>query len=188
MNTPTHAIANLLLLGGRQRPEVRLPVAIGAVLPDIPIVLIAAFARWVLGHPWGQVWSETYFQPWSQNLVAVPHSFPLIGMGWILAHVRGWRAAEVLLASMFLHSLLDFPVHTNDAHKHFFPFSEYRFHSPVSYWDLNHYGSYVAAVELLLVAAGTLVLFPVVRSRAGRALLVLVSGVYLLVYVRFYLI
>ena len=34
----------------------------------------------------------------------------------------------------------------------FFPFSNIRFTSPVSYWDRNHYGTWGALLELGLVA------------------------------------
>lgn len=51
---------------------------------------------------------------------------------------------------MAVHCLIDLPVHHDDAHRHFFPFSEYRFFSPVSYWDPQHFGNYVLTVEIVL--------------------------------------
>jgi len=47
------------------------------------------------------------------------------------------------------------PVHHDDGHRHFFPLSDWRFESPVSYWDPAHYGHIFLWIELLLVAAGT---------------------------------
>jgi len=43
-----------------------------------------------------------------------------------------WMA---LTASMFLHCLADFPLHTEDAHRHFWPFSDFRLDIGISYWN-----------------------------------------------------
>ena len=41
----------------------------------------------------------------------------------------------------------------DDAHRHFYPLSDYRFISLVSYWDPRHYGTVAMPAELLTVAA-----------------------------------
>ena len=94
---------------------------------------------------------------------------------------------EIGFISMVMHSLLDLPVHNDDAHRHFFPFSDYRFISPFSYWDVNHYGAIVAFVEMSLVLASTVYLFSAFRSYWVRGLMVSVNVVYLFGYFRFYL-
>ena len=60
------------------------------------------------------------------------------------------------LASMTLHCLADLALHREDAHGHLFPLSDWRFTSPVSYWDPAHYGLIFAACELVLVAVGSI--------------------------------
>jgi len=77
-------------------------------------------------------------------------------------------------------------VHNDDAHRHFFPFSNYRFISPFSYWDRNHYGSIVSFVEMLLVLLSTFRLFGFVHSYVGKILLILVNCFYLIASVSFY--
>ena len=54
--------------------------------------------------------------------------------------------------SMLLHALADLPLHAEDAHRHFLPFSHYRFISPISYWDVRYHAREVAIVETLVVA------------------------------------
>ena len=64
-----------------------------------------------------------------------------------------------LFSSMLLHVLGDLPVHHDDAHRHFFPFSDWRFASPVSYWDPAHYGRWFSLFELALVLGASLYLW-----------------------------
>jgi len=43
--------------------------------------------------------------------------------------------------------VLDFPFHAEDAHKHFWPLSDWRFHSPFSYWDNRRCADFVSLAE-----------------------------------------
>ena len=63
---------------------------------------------------------------------------------------------RIFFASMFLHACFDFPLHHNDAHHHFFPFSDWRFLSPISYWNPEYYGNIIAPIEVLMVVLGSL--------------------------------
>ncbi|MEO0919561.1 MAG: hypothetical protein AAFX98_02560, partial [Pseudomonadota bacterium] len=57
------------------------------------------------------------------------------------------------------HVALDFPVHADDAHPHFWPLTGWRFFSPVSYWDSAHYGNFFAPLEGILGIALAVILF-----------------------------
>jgi hypothetical protein len=122
-----------------------------------------------------------------QNIVALFHSIPLAGIGWLIAYYLGWPSVQILFLSIILHSLGDLPVHNDDAHRHFFPFSNYRFISPISYWDRKHYGSIVSLVEMLLVLLSTYRVFGLVNCYVGKILLILVNGFYLMGTVFFYI-
>lgn len=50
--------------------------------------------------------------------------------------------------SMFLHSIADFLLHHDDAHSSLVPFTNWKFQSPVSYYDTRHYGYFWVAFEL----------------------------------------
>ena len=186
MKTPSHAIINLAILGQRQLPQANLIIAIGGILPDIPIFLFYFWAKYIARLPESKIWSEAYYEPVVQNIVALFHSIPLAVIGLLIAYYFGWQSVQILCLSMILHSLGDLPVHNDDAHRHFFPFSNYRFISPFSYWDRNHYGSIVSFVEMLLVLLSTFRLFGFVHSYVGKILLILVNCFYLIASVSFY--
>jgi len=154
MNTPAHAIINLLLFGKNHRKTHSIAIIAGALIPDAPMLL---FYLWEKLHGISEhvIWGELYNDPAWQALFNSFHSFPLLA----LACVAAWRARlsvlAIFFASMFCHSLFDFPVHHSDAHQHFFPFSDYRFISPVSYWDPAHFGLWVSALEVLIMLVGS---------------------------------
>lgn len=186
MKTPSHAIINLAILGQRQLPQANLIIAIGGILPDIPIFLFYFWAKYIARLPSATIWSQAYYEPFVQNIVALFHSIPLAAIGWVIADYFGWESIQILFLSMILHSLGDLPVHNDDAHRHFFPFSNYRFISPFSYWDRKHYGSIVSVVEMLLVLLSTFRVFGFVHSYVGKGLLILVNCFYLIGTVSFY--
>ncbi len=172
MNTPAHAIANLLIMRGT-REKHALAITAGAFAPDLPMVIF-----WVWGRAQGAseraLWRDGYFDPAWQAVFDAVHSFPLLGLAWLAARYAGRPTAAAFLASMFLHACFDFPLHHDDAHHHFFPFSDWRFLSPVSYWDPAWHGQIVASLELVLVAAGGAWLL---RTTQTRRLKTLVAGV-----------
>jgi len=110
MRTPSHAIINLAILGKPQQPQANLAIAIGAILPDIPIFLFYFWAKFILRLPESKIWSEAYYQPVTQNIVALFHSIPLTAIGWLIAYYFGWKQMQIICISMILHSLGDLPV------------------------------------------------------------------------------
>ena len=137
-------------------------------MPDFPMFVFYVYQRAVLATPEAVIWSDAYFQSNWQLVFDLFNSLPLLG----LAALISWRARAprvlAFIASMTLHCLTDLPLHHDDAHAHFRPISSWRFESPISYWDTEHYGQLFAGVELLFVlgGAGLLVLRP--RLRAWR--------------------
>ena len=182
MNTPAHAVFNLLFLGRRTRPHLVLPITIGSILPDAPIFLFYFWEKHLMGRPERWIWSTGYHDPSWQVLFDLFNSIPLLGMAALLSFWRGRSRLLAMFGSMILHCLADLPLHHHDAHRHFFPFSEWRFESPVSYWDPRHYGHIFAPLELLLVLAGSLVLITTWKVRSVR----LIGGTILLLYVLFW--
>lgn len=162
-----------------------MPIVIGGILPDAPIFVLYFWAKFVRRQPEKQIWSETYELPFWQNIVATFHSIPLAFLGVAVAHYSGLLGVEVLCLSMVLHSLLDFPVHNDDAHRHFFPVSNYRFISPISYWNPRHHGQAVSTVEKLLVLGATIYLLPSFEDWVGKGLVICVNLFYLTTFLYF---
>ncbi len=174
MNTPAHAALSLLLIGRAERDA--LPVAVGALAPDAPMIVFYAWERLVRGVPESVIWSERYFDPAWQTVFDIPHSIPILFFGiaaiFLVRRRAGatkqgsrWRVAVLFLASMLIHAFADLPLHREDAHRHFFPLSDWKFMSPVSYWDPSHFGGYAVIGEIIFVFAVTVYLY---RRYEGR--------------------
>ncbi|MFT4561169.1 MAG: hypothetical protein ACI9BW_000909 [Gammaproteobacteria bacterium] len=150
VNTPAHAIVNLALLGRKGATGLAVgAIVLGAMVPDIPIVLFYLIEKFVRCTPEAIIWGELYeMSPW-YVLTSTLHSFVVVGGMFVIFRWIGKPTLALFSLSMVLHSLGDIFVHTTDAHRHFFPVSDYQFVSPVSYWDPNHFGIYFFAFELL---------------------------------------
>ena len=158
MNTPAHVIVSALALGRGQTRKNWLSIIMGALLPDLPMVAFYFYQRLGVGQVDQLIWSQIYFEPHWQQFFDLFNSLPLIAVGTTIALARKSRVGAAFFLSMALHVALDLPVHREDAHGHFFPFSNWRFESPVSYWDPAHYGFWFGAVEALGVVVGCIIL------------------------------
>lgn len=132
---------------------------LGGFAPDASVFLMVATARMssvetpnMWRKPDGLYWQE----PW-QTFSAISNSIPmwlvmaLVGF-YLLRKTKYKQCGMALLvfgAGALLHVLADFPVHTDDAHVHFWPFTDWRFHSPVSYYQHDHFGNIVGPVEMV---------------------------------------
>ena len=97
----------------------------------------------------------------------------------------GRTGIALLFASILLHCLEDLPLHHDDGHRHFWPFSNFRFESPVSYWDPNYYGAIAGQIELGLMLIASVYVFRRVRSRWTKGLLILANALPLLTQLYF---
>lgn len=185
MNTHNHAILNLALLGQRSG-QTNLAIVFGSILPDLPIFGFYLWAKFIAKLPESKIWGELYFQEPCQTFVALSHSIPIALLVGVIAYLNGWETLQVICLSCLLHSLEDLPVHHDDAHRHFFPLSNYRFISPISYWDPKHYGAIVAAVELIGAAIASFLVFPRIHFWLGRSALILINVLSIFAYSRFY--
>lgn len=158
----------------------------GGLLPDLSIVIMFAYTR-VVGMQGRDVWRAPdglYWQePW-QTFSAISNSIPLwmtLSLIGIYFFKRSDRLKDfglallVLSFSCLLHVLGDFPVHTDDAHVHFWPFSDWRFNSPVSYYQSSHYGDIFRMFEMTGALALTAYLV-VLYKTWGIRIVVLLLG------------
>ncbi|MEM7496776.1 MAG: cobalamin biosynthesis protein CobQ [Pseudomonadota bacterium] len=187
MNTATHLLTAAAALSRRGEPGRNAAVVVGALLPD---AWIFGFWGWhrVQGVPEWRLWRELYWQePW-QTVGAIANSAPLavtlLAAGFIAR--LPWLA--VLGGAMLIHLALDFPVHADDAHRHLWPLSDWRFHSPLSYWDTRHHAGAVIWIEAALTAACLTLLWQRFDTRLPRAALALLAAGYVGAYAYFALV
>ncbi len=176
MRTPAHLIMGAAAFG---RPNARLVTGMaifGGLFPDLSLYIMSMWQIFVMETPARVVFDDLYFSDLWQQIFAVDNSFILWGA---LVAFALWRAIDWLFAfagAGMLHVITDFFLHHDDARRHFWPVSDWVFHSPVSYWDDNHYGDIVGAVEMALVVVLTIILvrrFPSWIARIGFVALAL---------------
>ncbi len=168
MNTPAHIAINSFVLGRGRFARFAWPVAFGALLPDLPMLFFYAYQRGWLQLPERAIWSHAYFMPQWQTFFDAFNSLPLIAFAAFFA----WRAKRptwlACLASMALHCVADLLLHNEDAHGHFWPFSDWHFRSPVSYWDPRRHGALFVWLELAATVASCVALWR--RGGSWRAI------------------
>jgi hypothetical protein len=186
MITPSHIVLSLVVLGKQSEWQRPWPLIIGAVLPDAMMFVFYFIEKFVLGVPEETIWRVDYFKSFWQMTFDVFNSIPLILLLLFISIRKKWSALSLISGSMLLHVLMDFPLHREDAHHHLWPFSDYQFISPVSYWDPEHYGTVFGFFELLLLIGLSIYCFRRYESKWVRLFVVLfiIVAVGMLVYWR----
>ncbi len=154
MDTGTHIVANLLVQSRRSKPRLFVAVALGAMIPDLPIIIFYAWESLIVGYSEHVIWTQRYFLPGWQNFIDVFNSLPLIAVLLLIAKAMRMKWLPVILIGMVLHILLDIPFHHDDAHRHFYPLSDWKFVSPISYWDPRYHGDTMAVIQIATVTVG----------------------------------
>lgn len=187
MNSPTHALLALALLSKRGEPRRNRAVLVGALIPDLVIYLWAPYQIFIKGEPSARIWDVLYFQPPMQTAVALFNSIPIYAaltvLGWVKRGTLWGRALLFFALAALIHMATDLPVHGHDAYRHFWPFSDFRFYSPISYWERDHHAGWVSAVEVLIAFGSIAVLWRRFPKRWVRVGLVLLGLFYVAVQV-----
>ncbi len=171
MNTQTHLLLASALLTKRGEKARNIAIVAGALLPDLPVYALFGIAS-LLGYPSQQVFDDLYFREEMRSLMGLFNSFfvaaAIAAAGWLLRD-KWWGWPMVFFAAaMAVHAATDLPVHVDDGHRHFWPFSKFVFNSPLSYWNHSHHGGVVSLVETALGIICALVVwrrFPVLWIR-----------------------
>ena len=162
MQTPSHFLISALV-SKRFGKGMALPIhtfafLTGSVLPDIPFTLLTlgyeAYYGWFKLTPpnGGSVMEYLHFDLFFVDPVwIISHNFfhslvvnvILLCLGYF-AFKRAYRWGIPIFwlsGSMMLHTIIDIFTHNRDGPLIFFPLNwTYRFASPVSYWEVDHYG------------------------------------------------
>ncbi len=155
MNTPAHLIFGIAAFGDPTRRAVTAAAIAGAIIPDLSLYLLAGWELLIQGTDPQIVFGQMYYSESWQAVFRIDNSFVL----WALMLVIGLMTRSAVLIALcsaaLLHLTLDFPLHNDDARAHFWPITNWKFVSPVSYWDPKYYGHIVGPVEVVLVIAAT---------------------------------
>lgn len=182
MQTPGHILINLGILGRRNCPERGWPIILGALLPDAALFGFYAWTRLIQGQLDSEIWNTLYFLPTWQIVFAIFNSIPLILLGLGVAYYYKQTLMTVFCSSALLHCFQDLPLHHDDGHRHFWPFSMFRFESPISYWDPENNGIWGAGIETVLVLVASYFIFRRSQSRWSKGISALMGGIYFLLY------
>ena len=152
MNTPAHLLLGAAVFGKGGERKLIWAAMLGALLPDLSLYLMAGASLWVLQIPPQIVFDVLYFSDLWQTVFAIDNSFVIWGLLLALAFRWGKDWAIVLCLAALLHLALDFPLHHDDGRPHFWPFTNWVFESPLSYWDRRHGALWIAPIEAALAA------------------------------------
>lgn len=190
MITPSHIIYSWAVAKKTEKPERSggttprhrtLAFVLGAIFPDTPTYLFFIVNGLILGYSGQVMWDDMYFNSAWSIPITLTHSLILWPLLIASATYFGWNLLRWFSISALIHTAIDFLVHTDDAYRHFYPLSDWKFYSPISYWNPSEYGVYVSAFDSLLVLALLAFLYHYYRhqsSRWQRYVILLVGGLY----------
>ena len=189
MNTPAHLLIGSAAFASPDRRGTFLWAALGSLAPDLSLYVMAMVSLFVLGISPQVVFGEYYYSDAWQAVFAIDNSFILWAVGLAVAVAVKAPRAIAFAAAGLLHIALDFPLHTHDARQHFWPVTDWVFHSPVSYWDSGAYANIVGPVALALSLGAALWIWSRFRHWAIRLVTVVLalmellsSGIWRLVF------
>ncbi len=189
MITPSHLIYSWALAMRTKKAALDGPAkhrtatfVVGALLPDIPVYVFFLVCGVLLGYGHEQLWDDMYFNSGWSVAFTLSHSLLLWPLLYLLAKYKRWFIAQWVAISAIFHIVVDFCVHTADAYAHFWPLTDWRFVSPISYWDRASYGQYVGCFDAALVLG--LLWWLATRYRESK-LRFLVYGLIVLAALRF---
>ncbi|GAB5404690.1 MAG: hypothetical protein Aurels2KO_29210 [Aureliella sp.] len=187
MNTPAHVVASLFVW--REHPKWTLAsgLLVGAILPDAPMFVFFAVVKG-MGYSGEEIWGRLYFLESWQLFFDCFNSFPIYLLIFGIAYWlrTKWQSSlwwMLMAGSAMLHLACDLPLHHDDSHRHFLPFTNYRFASPVSYWDPKHFGTPVAIIEASLTVVGSIYLFRSSKGKLVRTTVALTIALYVAVLI-----
>lgn len=173
MITTSHAIYSLFLYRATHNKlyYLTLPALsalIGGIVPDIITYIFYLYYRFFQGVSSTVIWDSLYFNsPWSP-FITLSHSFILWTTIIFFAVVFTWPLLRWLAIGALFHTVVDFFVHNEDAYANFWPLSNWRFESPISYWDPNLFGLIVSRFDAIFVIIILIIFYKEIKNIAVK--------------------
>ena len=183
MQSPTHSLIALAILAKRENPKQNWAILLGSIVPDAFIYVCWVWLTFIKGHSQSEIWRDIYFNDPMQLTGAIFNSAPIyIGLALLGFWQRKKTWGKLLLffaLAALIHLAMDLPVHADDAHRHFWPLSNWRYYSPLSYWDNDHNAQWVGLVEAIIASIAIFVLW----RRFPKVWVRVVLGLFTLFYI-----
>lgn len=161
---------------------------IGGFLPDIPAYLFFFYTTFIMQASQQKIWGDLYFSSGWSPFITLSHSFILWPLLLLLSYFWGKKLVFWIASSALLHIIMDFTVHHDDAYRHFYPLTNWRFESPLSYWDPAYYGNIVGSVDTIVVLLLLIYIIKQTDSINLQRLIVGVGIIYILLTLLSYII
>lgn len=154
MMSQTHTLIALAAFGKKGDSKRNWAVFIGSIIPDAFIYICWAWLTFIKGESQGRIWNEIYFAPPMQTTASIFNSILI----YTALAILGWAYRKALWAKLIMffafaaliHIAFDAPVHNDDAYAYFWPFSDWKYISKYSYWDVKHHAGIVSIIEALI--------------------------------------
>lgn len=163
MNSPTHTLLALALLSKKGDRKRNWAVFIGSIIPDAVIYIWAPYQSLVKGVSGETLWRELYFAEPMQNMIAYFNSIPiylsLALLGFVMRSKTWGKVILFFALAALTHMATDLPVHNHDAYRHFWPLSDWRFISPLSYYEREHHAGWVSLIEIVIALTSIFILW-----------------------------
>lgn len=193
MMTQTHLLVATALFAKPGDYARNTATIVGSLVPDFALYALFAWHTMIGDSP-DYIFNTLYWsEPW-QGMMAPGNSFLVYGIlafiSMLLIRTAGASQSLGNLLLVFslaalLHVASDFPLHVEDAHSHFWPVTNWKYVSALSYWDDRYHAQWVAPVETLLAIGCLVVLFRRFGSLWVRGLLAIALTAYVLVPLSF---
>jgi len=156
MITPSHMIYSWALAKATDPKPNKLRTLVivaGGLVPDLPAYAFFFVHTILLGTSQQLMWDVLYFDSAWSPFITLSHSLLLWPVLLLFAALAKRALLRLFAISALLHVSLDFLVHHDDAYRHLWPLSDWKFMSPVSYWDPAYYGNWASLFDAVLVIA-----------------------------------
>ena len=152
---------------------------VGGFLPDLPVYLFFFYHTLIAGTSQNDMWETLYFNGAFSPFITLAHSFIIWPILLAASYALGRQFFVWVAASAILHSIMDFFVHVDDAYRHFYPFSNWKWRSPASYWDPQYYGNIIGALDTVVIFLLLIFLMKKTSSKRAQHLIIVISLIYL---------
>jgi len=175
MNTPAHIIFGIAAFGNPDRRAVTTAAIAGAVIPDLSLYLLSGWELLIKGTSATFVFGQMYYSESWQSIFRIDNSFVLWGLLLVVGLMARSAVLIALCSAALVHLTLDFPLHNDDARAHFWPLTNWKFISPVSYWDPKYYGHIVGPVEVGLALVASVYAWRKFSGRVMRGIIAVLA-------------